>query len=162
MAVRPCRPEELAHFVANPTASASSLTLEAGNGIPCLAQFLEAFQEGLDPLRRYLDDVVHGCAPVMLRYLVRPDDTRQPARKEQRVKTRSGASDDLGGPGGGRGRWEARSFDAPRRAGRVANQGSTAARKAGRAPMSSKIRRVGKRPEGKERHGVEKFHMPRR
>src|SRR6266545_1949325 len=34
--------------------------------IPRLAQLLEALQEGFDPLRRYLDDVVHGCPPAML------------------------------------------------------------------------------------------------
>src|SRR6266508_929401 len=42
----------------------------------------------------------------MLRRFVRPDGTQQPARSKWRVKTRSGASGDLGGPGGGCGRRE--------------------------------------------------------
>src|SRR5690242_4071102 len=59
----------------------------------------------------------------------RPDGTEQPAWKERRVKTRSGASGDLGGSLWGPWSMGARSFDAPRRAGTVANQGSTAARR---------------------------------
>src|SRR5690348_8224350 len=60
-----------------------------------------------------------------------PDGTRQTARTERRVKTRSGVSGDLGGSLWGPWSMGARSFDAPRRAGTVANQGSTAARRRG-------------------------------
>jgi len=61
----------------------------------------------------------------------RPDGTRPPARREWRVKTRSGASGDLGGTLWGPWSARARSFDAPRRAGRVLDQDSTAARSTG-------------------------------
>src|SRR6266542_1332571 len=107
VAVPPRRPRALSDLVADLAAHPPGLALEAGEDIPRLAHLLESLEEGFDPLRRNLDDVVHGCPPVMLlRRSCRPDDTGQPVRKERRVKTQSGASGDLGGPDGGHGHRE--------------------------------------------------------
>ena len=80
VAVRPRRPVRSANFVANLLASPPCLALQARDDIPRVADVLESLEKGLDPTRCNLDDVVHGCPPVMLlRHFVRPDDAQPPA-----------------------------------------------------------------------------------
>jgi len=115
-----------ADLVAQPAAPALRLTAQARGGLPGLRQLLEPTEEGLGPTRRNLDDEVHAGLLSACGVSCGPDGTRAPARSRRRVKTRSGAAGDFGGPA--RGPWSpwARSFDAARRAGRVASQGCSA------------------------------------
>lgn len=80
VAVRPRRLGALTHFVAYPPTLPPRLALQARDDIPRLADVLESLEKGLDPTRCNLDDVVHGCPPVMLlRRFVRPDGAQPPA-----------------------------------------------------------------------------------